>query len=737
MDKILPTFLFITGMKIDTSQGNIEVVGDIKEFKTSIDPKNLEFITTLLSSNLYSDPEQSFIREIVSNAWDSHVEAGTTSIPVIVRFRKSGSENSVTIRDYGVGLSPDRFKEVYCNIGSSTKRESNDYIGGFGIGKYSSLACSNTVYITSYYEGRAYYYIMVKSGNSITTNLLMEKPTEEKNGVEVTIKGIKDITLFDKALQCIVFFPNVYIDGAPNADMVNSAKLKRFKNFAAASIPIPSKLLLGNVLYPIEKRHFNYNVRDFIERINNTGIVIKFDVGEINITPNRENIIYSSDTIKKIETRIMDAKDELDALVDTKISKDYNDIIDYYNAVSKVIYYDPITNVTHTYEGDYRIEPAKMINTTITYNGVDLRQDLRGLSTILCMQLPNFRGVIYEDKIYNKKLPWSVRDANQLNTSNLLVLNAGARLIASAKSYIREHYNRYGVITDISFLDFSEYVKRETNSFSIGTCKNLDLILDGVYKSIMSRAKKLDLDNDTDFLEYKASLSTNRLPDSKDIREAILYVWDERGYKEKKVFKRFSQAIDFIKKLKKGIILTNMDADDYLFSTIARLKNFIYIKARKDIITDLRNMKLKCIVDIDWLTNKDQMLSIVKTLVRYFPTGIEVCKVREVCVNLDKSLQNEFSRLTKIDARFRMDNQYRAIATRDCIPYDPYTEYLCLRLINYLIKHSKAKELSSTIGCYNDVITTAVVMKTKAYRISSEAYNKVKNNKLLNVLCRK
>lgn len=119
-------------MKIDTSKGNIEVYGDVKEFKTSIDPKNLEFITTLLSSNLYSDPEQSFIREIVSNAWDSHVEAGTTNIPVIIRFKESSDGGSITIRDYGTGLSPERFKEVYCNIGSSTKRESNDYIGGFG-----------------------------------------------------------------------------------------------------------------------------------------------------------------------------------------------------------------------------------------------------------------------------------------------------------------------------------------------------------------------------------------------------------------------------------------------------------------------------------------------------------------------------------------------------------------------------------------------------------------------------
>lgn len=119
-------------MKIDTARKDVEVIGDITEFKTSIDPKNLEIITTLLSSNLYSNPEQSFIREIVSNAWDSHVEAGTTNTPIIITFKDTAEDKSITIRDYGTGISPERFKEVYCNIGSSTKRDSNEYIGAFG-----------------------------------------------------------------------------------------------------------------------------------------------------------------------------------------------------------------------------------------------------------------------------------------------------------------------------------------------------------------------------------------------------------------------------------------------------------------------------------------------------------------------------------------------------------------------------------------------------------------------------
>ena len=112
-------------MIITTQTPDIKTYGDIQEFKTSIKETDLEFIATLLSSNLYSNPESSFIREIVSNAWDSHVEAGTTNVPVIIKI-----DDRVTIRDYGTGLSPERFNEVYRNIGSSTKRGTNDYIGG-------------------------------------------------------------------------------------------------------------------------------------------------------------------------------------------------------------------------------------------------------------------------------------------------------------------------------------------------------------------------------------------------------------------------------------------------------------------------------------------------------------------------------------------------------------------------------------------------------------------------------
>lgn len=121
-------------MILDTENKNstIEYYGDIKEYKATIDPKNLDYVVTLLSSNLYSDPENSFIREIVSNAWDSQVEANNTDTPIFISIELIGNKFDISIRDFGTGLSPERFEEIYCNIGSSTKRDSNEYIGAFG-----------------------------------------------------------------------------------------------------------------------------------------------------------------------------------------------------------------------------------------------------------------------------------------------------------------------------------------------------------------------------------------------------------------------------------------------------------------------------------------------------------------------------------------------------------------------------------------------------------------------------
>lgn len=73
----------------------------------------------MLSSNLYSNQTLAAIREPLCNAWDAHIEAGTTHIPIEITIT---NDLELIIRDSGLGIADDRMNAVYGIYGGSTKR---------------------------------------------------------------------------------------------------------------------------------------------------------------------------------------------------------------------------------------------------------------------------------------------------------------------------------------------------------------------------------------------------------------------------------------------------------------------------------------------------------------------------------------------------------------------------------------------------------------------------------------
>lgn len=331
------------GQQIDST---VESYGVI-ENQVGIDAQNIDFLATLLTSNLYSNPLHSFLRETIANAWDSQIEAGNTNTPVILLIEEIEKEEGsflnnyiprfsykLSIRDFGTGLSKERFEEIYRNIGSSTKRGSNDFIGCFGIGRFSALACKDQVNVTSFYNGKRYNYLMYKNGGRINIDQMSVTDGDFKNGLEVSIENYKTTSsILKEAILQVQFFKKLYVEyKGPNLDFrefikeFNNRKCYDYNNFA---FMMPTALSgnyvkMGSVLYKIDKQKVSY--------LKTGNSCINVPIGSIDITPNRETIQYTDKTIETINKYYDKAKEELSDIVIKNLS-DFDSLVNFYTAV--------------------------------------------------------------------------------------------------------------------------------------------------------------------------------------------------------------------------------------------------------------------------------------------------------------------------------------------------------------------------------------------------------------------
>ncbi len=297
-----------------------EYLGDVQENRVGIDKSNLDFITTLLTSNLYSEPLESFFRETVANAYDSHVEAGTNEhILILIQDTNQYKTYRISIRDYGTGVSPERFDKIYKSIGSSTKRQSNDFIGMFGIGRFSCLSCADVAHITSYYNGKKYSYVMYKNGGGINIDQLSVTEGDFKNGLEVSIeKYIYSVSDLVRAIRGLCLFDRLHISYKGNDSTIsrrvadfNDRKITHFNTFSRCSWLQGSNFFkVGNVIYDCDKAWLG----------THDGLVIDLPIGSVDITPNREALQFTDFTNNNIKARIAAVKQELQDIVHSCIN---------------------------------------------------------------------------------------------------------------------------------------------------------------------------------------------------------------------------------------------------------------------------------------------------------------------------------------------------------------------------------------------------------------------------------
>ena len=756
-------------MIINTQESDIQVVGDITEFKSSIDPKNLEFITTLLSSNLYSAPERSFIREIVSNAWDSQVEAGTTNIPIIIKITESKRTNyygkdftgygDITIRDFGTGLSPERFNDIYRNIGSSTKRESNDYHGAFGIGHLSGFSCSNTMYITSYYEGTCYEYIGIKDANTIVYTLVSTTPTTEKNGLEVTLKNVY-LDKYRKSLKYINFFPNVFIDDNNSfLKFLNDIKIKKYNNFWVSSWTIEDKLLLGNVLYPLNKVELNldYSLKCFLDTVQYTGIVFKFDIGELSVTPNRENIIYTKECVDKIIKKISAAKQEIDNLINEKAKEDFTDLVEYTQIITDDKCFDFFSEKIHSY-GSYMYRIPRNQATGLTYKSKYLVPYLDLLRLLIHNITYCSKYLICDARIYtvDRKIPF--RCNKKLNLKNvitektkILILKEDIKLGKYLKSYLLEKYpygNSCIILKQLDVNTLKTYIGN--NSISVySNTTDINFILQEFVDYIYSKGTVVDFNNDADFIKYKEECKKeaklNRENDTFKNEEVILNIYGY-GYARasRHTCNNFNKAIEYLKNYHKGIVLIDRDATEYTKNIIIK-RGFLPVFVNKKVREALKDYSFN--VELDWVLNKDPYLSYYKTIIEVFEGESYINeRLKALKEVISSNYLEDINNIIKVNKSYYDDSIYGRQAKITGIT-DVSLKNRLLKIKGFLEKYEDTLTIMRDSGIatrYYDPddrrfigLITKILVKSKSFIVNPTAYRSIKSNKLINILCKK
>lgn len=704
-------------MIINNNKSNIETFGDIKQTKVSIDPKNLNIITTLLSSNLYSNPTKSFIREAVSNAWDSCVEAGTTNKPIILSIENSLDSNSynITIRDYGTGISPERFKEIYCNIGSSTKRGSNDYIGGFGIGRFAALACNNIVKIISYYNGKAYYYVMVKDINNINITTLNIIDTDEDNGLEISV-DIKSINLYlPSTIGQLYFIPNLYVNGSYLYNYSNDIKIKKFKYFSVVNRVPDNRLLLGNILYPIDTRKIGY---DFF-RLTDSGIVFNFNIGEIQLTPNRESIIYTDETIKLIKDRINLAYKELDELIVSKLKKNYDDICEYCNVIRTTRFYNPLLNEFSKKEGYeiYNLNNIIKLNNKFISN-----DDYIQIDNIFSSPIPKVLGEITKSCLYTSNLKWRV--GNQINYKKILFIKESDFKCKYFRKFMCSNYENYYIAEKPTKEEFKESLKYRLNKISP---ELNNYVFNSIYDYYINKAKVIDFNTDKDYLSYCNSI-TKYKPSY-----IILYCYDLGSDCKQEKFTDLNSIEDFLSK--KPTILHDSVSDSLL--NISRASGYRYVKISKKYFKKLIKNNIKNLLTKDILIKIEKVRDIYSISKCILNDNTFTFKDDEFINIFNKSDLNKYLYIKNIirsikwnNINFNLNNLDIEINSKICSDYkyftDLYNKYEDL-IDKYNLYYKDSSELIRLIRVY-------LLDKLGIYKLNPDFKSKIKNNKIFKLL---
>lgn len=312
-------------MKLHANTNNVEKSGDFEESKFSIEASSKAFF--ILSDGLYSNKILAVIRELSTNAYDSHVDAGKQDVPFDVHLPTS-IDPVFFIRDYGTSMNHDDCMQLYTTYFRSTRNDSNDAVGCLGLGSKAPFAYADSFTVEAYLNGnkRVYNAYKDENGNPVFS-LMHECETTEQDGIKVSLQvDTHDIYSFNYEAKKVYEFFNV----KPNfvgeqISFNNIEKVLAGSNWYFDDNANSNLIIMGQIAYPIDFRQLSDSdssddkCSNFIR--SSDGLRIFMNIGDMDITPSRESLSYSAATKQNIKNVIKKIIEEITSKIEGQISE--------------------------------------------------------------------------------------------------------------------------------------------------------------------------------------------------------------------------------------------------------------------------------------------------------------------------------------------------------------------------------------------------------------------------------
>lgn len=272
----------------------------------------------VVSDNIYEHKVAAVVRETISNAIDSHVDAGHQHIPIRVTL-PNVFEPNFTVEDFGIGLDAYGVETVFATYFGSDKRDSNDAIGGFGIGSKAPFAISDTFTIRARKDGYEYTYFASIASDKPELIRTTTRSTDEPNGVQVSVPvRERDFRRVHSECKFIFSFFHVPIDvdgGETDLELhcddvqeqLQENGYVTFDANTASTLYSGNKfyVLMGGVCYPVPG-HIIDKCNNLIGHMAGYGKAIAFPcpIGSVAPAASRETLSLDDDTEEYLASEI-------------------------------------------------------------------------------------------------------------------------------------------------------------------------------------------------------------------------------------------------------------------------------------------------------------------------------------------------------------------------------------------------------------------------------------------------